>query len=66
MPRYLMHADDEYLVVTTASIFNAFSLVRAIRPGATVVTDAYGDKPQGSVTHIEITERQAPAPVEEN
>jgi hypothetical protein len=66
VPRYLIHADDEYLVVTASSIFKAFNLVRAIRPGVTVVSDAYGDKPQGSVTHIEITERQAPAPVEEN
>lgn len=65
MPEYLVHADDEYLLVPAASIFHAFNLVRALRPGVVVVSDAYGDTPHGNVTHIEITERQAPAPVKE-
>lgn len=66
MPRYLVHADDEYLLVVSASIFHAFALVRALRPGVTVVTDARNDQPQGSVTHIEITERFAPPPDRES
>jgi hypothetical protein len=66
MPRYLLHADDEYLFVPAASIFHAFNLVRALRPGVVVVSDAQDDAPHGSVTHIEITERQAPAPVRES
>lgn len=65
MPRYLVHADDEYLLVPAASIFHAFSLVRALRPGVIVVSDAQDDTPNGNVTHIEITERQAPAPQKE-
>jgi hypothetical protein len=66
VPQYLIHADDEYLVVPAATLFQACNLVRALRPGVTVVSDAFGDKPHGSVTHIEITERQAPAPEKEN
>lgn len=66
MSEYLIRADDEYLLVPAASILNAFSLVRALRPRAVVVSDAYGNKPSGNITHIEITERQAPAPVKEN
>lgn len=66
MPRYLVHADDEYLVVPAASVFHAFNLVRAIRPGVTVVTDARDNIPKGNVTHVEITTHQAPAPVKEN
>lgn len=65
MPHYLIHADDEYLLVPAASIFHAFNLVRALRPGVTVVSDARDDAPHGNVTHIEITERQAPAPSKE-
>lgn len=65
MRQYLIHADDEYLLVPAASIFQAFGLVRALRPGVIVVSDACNDTPQGSITHIEITERQAPAPVRE-
>jgi hypothetical protein len=65
MPRHLLHADDEYLVVDAPSVFTAFRLVRALRPGVVVVTDASDDTPHGNVTHIEITERQAPAPVKE-
>lgn len=66
MHRYLIHADDEYLFVPATSIFHAFSLVHAIRPGVTVVSDARDDTPHGNVTHIEITEWQAPAPVKES
>lgn len=66
MPRYLIHANDEYLVVPAASIFHAFALVRALRPEVIVVSDARDDAPHGNVTHIEITERQAPAPVKED
>lgn len=66
MPRYLIHADDEYLVISAASVFHAFAMVRALRPGVIVVTDARGDEPHGSVTHVEITEHQAPAPTKEN
>jgi hypothetical protein len=64
MPRYLIHADDEYLLVPGASMFHAFALVRALRPGVTVVSDARNDTPHGSITHIEIIERQGPSPQE--
>lgn len=66
MPRYLVYADDEYLLVPAASIFHAFNLVRAIRPGVIAVSDARDDKPHGNITHVEIAERQAPAPEKEN
>jgi hypothetical protein len=66
MPKYLVHADDEYLVVPAASVFHAFGLVRALRPEVAVISDARDDTPYGNVTHIEITERQAPAPVKES
>lgn len=65
MPQYLIHADDEYLSVPAASLFHAFALVRALRPGVTVVSNR-DDQPSGNITHIEITERQAPAPVKED
>ena len=64
MPQYLIYADDEYLSVPAESVFHAFNLVRALRPGVTVVSDARDDSPRGSVTHIEITERHAPAPTQ--
>lgn len=66
MSRYLLHADDEYLLVPATSLFHAVKLTRALRPGVVVVSDTYGDKPNGNVTHIEITERQAPALVKED
>lgn len=65
MPKYLIHAEDEYLLVPAASIFHAMDMVRALRPGVVVVRGATEDKPHGNITHIEITERQAPAPVRE-
>ena len=55
MHRYLIMADDEYLSVPACDVLNAFSLVRALRPLAAVVGDAYACTP-AAVTHITITE----------
>lgn len=55
MERYLIRADDEYLNVPASNVLNALSLVRALRPRATVVGDAYACTP-ATVTYITITE----------
>ena len=55
MHRYMINADDEYLSVPASNVLNAFALVRALRPRATVVGDAYACTP-AAVTYITVTE----------